>query len=1054
MANIPFLNNVNFEGKVGIKKPIAAYDLDIDGSLRVTGSTLLNSSIIQVGNANYSQINLVTTGTGYLENQNAAGGVGIRTGGANPRLVVDSAGAIKFNEYGAGFLVTDASGNITASTSGYGGPYLPLIGGTLTGALAGTSASFSGALDVRNAYSYFGSQKGYTYILEDQINAYYSTDADAALAINYYGYQAGGTRFRDLNVYNGKGSLVANFQGSTKATTLKGSLTGTSAEFINGVSSSWGTIFSNSIAGGHNVYTTYNNGTTSYGMLINGGSGTSSSVDFEVAGKFKVRGDGNVGIGTTSPLTILHIGTGTEANLPITLAPASGGNIEFRSTTSTGSFTFTNANGSSEKVRIDSSGNIGIGTATPSNKLQVYGTIDAYSNVNSIGIIKSDTSENSTVIKATGTYQDNWGNPTSWQADNGSYTVDSVNAPDGTGTGTSMTFAGTSFDLYKQINPGSGGGLVDGEQYKMTVWLKLGTATNFVMQPNNGAWSTLAGRSFTSEDGLNTSTWTQVTHKFTYSSGGRSYINFHIGGNTGGPTQTAGTVYTWNWQFLKVEADEFYIPNIKLDGIAGNSSYINSGNVGIGTTSPDALLDVSSASNPTIRITNTKQGSWAAGELTGGMQFYSEETSGNYPSITGSIESIAAAAGTYPLCDLSFKTTTTNAVPYERMRITYDGNVGIGTQIPSGKLTIKKSAFSTTFTSADTYLKIGGNEYLQSGYQLIGFGYSDQAASQLPAYIGFQQTATGTNTKGDLVFGTRDVTSNTAPTERMRIYSDGGITIGESTSTNAPTNGILKIRTAGNTNNTCYPLLSIMGSTHLSARQYGIGFDPEGYTDRLKMFFGVDGNGAGWSTGDFVWNINSVATTTIVSPSDEKMRLTRGGSLGIGTTNPSNGGVLGGKSLHVSSSGENVGVRVENITATIPGYAVFASGNNAHTLWGTGVKPYNFYTNSVLRFTIGASGAATFYSTVTATNFILSSDKRLKENIKELEPNKINVNWKSFNLKNAKEDYRVGVIAQELEVTNPEFVVTNDEGFKSVKYIDLLISKIAELEDRIKNLEK
>jgi len=112
------------------------------------------------------------------------------------------------------------------------------------------------------------------------------------------------------------------------------------------------------------------------------------------------------------------------------------------------------------------------------------------------------------------------------------------------------------------------------------------------------------------------------------------------------------------------------------------------------------------------------------------------------------------------------------------------------------------------------------------------------------------------------------------------------------------------------------------------------------------------------------------------------------------------------------------------------------------------------FTSGSPKVTISSSGAATFTSTVTATNFILSSDKRLKENIKELKPNKINVNWKSFNLKNAKEDYRVGVIAQELEMTNPEFVVTNDEGFKSVKYIDLLISKIAELEDRIKNLEK
>ena len=90
---------------------------------------------------------------------------------------------------------------------------------------------------------------------------------------------------------------------------------------------------------------------------------------------------------------------------------------------------------------------------------------------------------------------------------------------------------------------------------------------------------------------------------------------------------------------------------------------------------------------------------------------------------------------------------------------------------------------------------------------------------------------------------------------------------------------------------------------------------------------------------------------------------------------------------------------------------------------------------------------------LTATNFILSSDKRLKTNIKNLEPNHIPVKWKSFNLKQEDHIYRTGVIAQELELTNPEFVNTDSKGMKSVKYIDLLISVVHELEGRIKELE-
>ena len=108
--------------------------------------------------------------------------------------------------------------------------------------------------------------------------------------------------------------------------------------------------------------------------------------------------------------------------------------------------------------------------------------------------------------------------------------------------------------------------------------------------------------------------------------------------------------------------------------------------------------------------------------------------------------------------------------------------------------------------------------------------------------------------------------------------------------------------------------------------------------------------------------------------------------------------------------------------------------------------------NIALTTLTGAWNAGSY--TITASNFILSSDERLKENIKDLEVKSIDTNWKSFNVKNSDEDYRVGVIAQELEVKHPEFVATDKEGFKSVKYIDLLISKIAELEDRIKQLEK
>ena len=105
-------------------------------------------------------------------------------------------------------------------------------------------------------------------------------------------------------------------------------------------------------------------------------------------------------------------------------------------------------------------------------------------------------------------------------------------------------------------------------------------------------------------------------------------------------------------------------------------------------------------------------------------------------------------------------------------------------------------------------------------------------------------------------------------------------------------------------------------------------------------------------------------------------------------------------------------------------------------------------------FEVKFSGATVISSTVTATNFILSSDKKLKNNIEKIKTNHIDVNWKNFELKSEPGLKRAGVIAQELEEVHPEFVRTDSKGVKSVAYIDLLITKIAELEARLEKLEK
>ena len=250
----------------------------------------------------------------------------------------------------------------------------------------------------------------------------------------------------------------------------------------------------------------------------------------------------------------------------------------------------------------------------------------------------------------------------------------------------------------------------------------------------------------------------------------------------------------------------------------------------------------------------------------------------------------------------------------------------------------------------------------------------------------------------------------------------------------------------------------------------------------------------------FGLSLNGAGLIRFMNGSGEKMRISDAGNVGIGTTNPTAGRKLdvhgdiettddifigaasSTKSEHKIKIGQN---RSGNGYAYIDmiGDAGAASGYNlriirhnsganalsqiVHT--GTGnfeIKATNGgdiilnssgsigISQTSPSYKLDVTGDGRFTSTVTATNFILSSDERLKENVEKVCDNRVKADWKTFELKTEKGQKRYGVIAQELEKTNPEFVREDSQGFKSVAYIDLLIAKIAELEARLEKLEK
>jgi hypothetical protein len=195
----------------------------------------------------------------------------------------------------------------------------------------------------------------------------------------------------------------------------------------------------------------------------------------------------------------------------------------------------------------------------------------------------------------------------------------------------------------------------------------------------------------------------------------------------------------------------------------------------------------------------------------------------------------------------------------------------------------------------------------------------------------------------------------------------------------------------------------------------------------------------GNTTSDVILNVNGVPVGSSVSPSSERYleSITKSGNtLTFVVRNATNQTYTFGANAFTSTTIPTNNNQLTNgagyiTSSALTGYATLSYVNN------------NFITTT---------GSYSFSGSLTATDFILSSDRILKENIKEYKAKPINIQYKQYNIV-GDEETRVGVIAQELEKDHPEFIRENDNGIKSVSYIDMLMAKVAELENRIKELE-
>ena len=122
------------------------------------------------------------------------------------------------------------------------------------------------------------------------------------------------------------------------------------------------------------------------------------------------------------------------------------------------------------------------------------------------------------------------------------------------------------------------------------------------------------------------------------------------------------------------------------------------GNVGIGTSSPDAHLDISAAAGttgsnaPTLRLTNSSNVDYTVGSPIGALEYYHSESSGAaFPGVAASIKAVVEVTHGHQV-GLAFSTANVDTAATERMRITTSGNVGIGTTTPAYPLEIANNS--------------------------------------------------------------------------------------------------------------------------------------------------------------------------------------------------------------------------------------------------------------------------------------------------------------------------------------------------------------------------
>jgi trimeric autotransporter adhesin len=469
--------------------------------------------------------------------------------------------------------------------------------------------------------------------------------------------------------------------------------------------------------------------------------------------------------------------------------------------------------------------------------------------------------------------------------------------------------------------------------------------------------------------------------------------------NTG--TGTITSAYAGRFQVTRTAGTITNAYGVYVDAVQGTnkwSVYANdaaapsyfAGNVGIGTTAPSNPLSVTgsggtTAGPATLGITTSTDGlhTWAssafAPSLSAGnglLHLIGQGGSGNNSGYLGfRYAGGAGSSANYLTLGMYGRDNILN--------VTGGGNVGIGTTVPTQKLSISGGSITVGNNTAGTDVN-GAMVELTNGN-------GDSVVSWLT--VGNRWTAGldySDSNKWKLGYTTG--TPNFDTDTRLTVAPNGRVGIGTSApdvNLNVHSNSDAYIKINGPLAN--QSAISLSDSTN---GQDIVLYRPE-------------------NTRDF-----SIWTTT----AGRVLNVTQAGNVGIGNSAP-------GYRLDVGST-----VRVDNIIDTTGNFHIDSIGGNSTFI--------NWYGGSGGLYVGNATSGG--YGQVSASAFNVSSDRTLKTNIKEIDDaldrvNKLRgVRFDWIDKKMGKER-QVGVIAQEVQTVFPELVSVNQQNKKlTVNYAGLV----------------